>query len=116
MYTLTVPEDFRPEGYGWRVTNPVVPSQQLASAMRELHRFGFVSTTYTRAQVPFANLFVLTVAGYSAERRLYRLFYMRPFECPEVEVTRGLLWDEIRFGFGRPGGFGKHADVSEPGK
>ncbi|MFH9731840.1 hypothetical protein [Streptomyces sp. NPDC017260] len=113
MFTLVASDDFRPEEYGWEVSNPVVPSQQLQAAMQELHRFGFVSTQYARWQVPYAMRFVLTVAGYSPERRMYRLFYMRPFECPGEEITRGVLWDEIRWGYGRPGGSEGHPFVSQ---
>lgn len=109
MYILTVPEDFRPEEYGWEVSNPIVAHQQVEAAMQELHRFGFVSTQYTRVQIPCPMRFVLTLADYSAEHRMYRVLYMRPFECGDEEVTRGALWDEIRWGFGRAGVFDEHS-------
>lgn len=100
MFQLAVPEPFRPEDYGWEVSNPIVPQQQLQAAMQELHRYGFVSTQYKRWQIPFSFPAVLTVAGYDPSRRLYRLFYMPPFECPDEEVTREEILREIQYGTG----------------
>lgn len=100
MYTLHVGEDFEPADFGWEPSNPVVAHQQHAQAMYELHRFGFVSAQYSRFQVPFAHPAVLTIAGYDAGSRRYRLFYMPPFECPGRKVTRDVLLREIRDGVG----------------
>lgn len=100
MFQLAVPEPFQPEDYGWEVSNPIVPQQQLQAAMQELHRYGFVSTQYKRWQIPFSYPAVLTVAGYDSGRRLYRLYYMPPFECPDKEFTQGEILREIRCGTG----------------
>lgn len=116
MFQLAVSEPFRPEDYGWEVSNPIVPQQQLQAAMQELHRFGFVSTQYKRWQIPFSFPAVLTVAGYDAGQRLYRLFYMPPFECADKEFTRGEILREIRYGTGWWGDSPERPFVSLPAK
>ncbi|MFC9505437.1 hypothetical protein [Streptomyces sp. NPDC057002] len=101
MYQLRFPKGFRrPEEYGWQVTNPIVPHQRLQAAMQELHRFGFVSTQFTRWQIPFRFPAGLVFMGYDSDTDQYYGMYTPPFECRERKVTRLEIWEEIRSGVG----------------
>ncbi|MEU1552174.1 hypothetical protein ABZ517_05555 [Streptomyces scabiei] len=116
MFQLAIPDTFRPEDYGWEVSNPIVPHQQREAAMQELHRFGYVSTTFKRWQIPFAFPAVLSLAGYDSGRRLYRVFYMPPYECHDQDFTLGQILREIRCGAGWPEGSPERPFVSQPEK
>lgn len=116
MLVVPVPENFRPEDYGWEVSNPIVPHQQLASAMQELHHFGFVSTQYSRWQIPFRFPAVLTIADYDADTRQYKACYMPPFEWHTEKVSRPQILEEIRWGIGSTSGSPARPFVSLPEK
>lgn len=100
MYLLRLPGDFVPEEYGWEVRNPMVPHQQLQAAMYELHRFGFVSTHYVRAEAGHDYPAGLAITGYDSKARQYLCMYNPPSGCGEREVTAAQMWDEVRFGVG----------------
>lgn len=101
MYLLRLPGDFVPENHGWVVRNPLVPHQQLQSAMRELHTFGFVSTNYTRPTAGCEFPAGLVVTGYDAGANQYLCMYNPPSECREEKVTASLLCTEILAGVGQ---------------
>ncbi|MEV7902140.1 hypothetical protein [Streptomyces anulatus] len=101
MYLLRLPESFVPEDHGWVARNVVVPHQQLQSAMRELHRFGFVSTNYVRTKAGSDDIAGLVITGYDSEARQYLCMYNPPFECRDTKVTVALLIAEIREGVGQ---------------
>ncbi|MFE4527133.1 hypothetical protein ACFRMO_08035 [Streptomyces anulatus] len=101
MYLLRLPESFVPEDHAWVVRNPVVPHQQLQSAMRELHRFGFVSTNYVRTEAGSDDVAGLVITGFDSGARQYLCMYNPPFECRDRKVSGALLITEILGGVGQ---------------
>ncbi|MEV6309957.1 hypothetical protein AB0M10_15330 [Streptomyces sp. NPDC051840] len=97
---LLFERDFRPEDHGWYVSNPVVPQDQLGASMQELRRFGFVSTTWARWEVPYERPAVLVVMGLAKPSGRYYGLYMPPFERDSLSVSVSRIHRELRSGTG----------------